>query len=94
MNARYVLAQATDLGQALRLSHFQLELEAEELVIELLLLVQQFGIGQTSQFFDIHRLFSLGLHNACALLRLLRPHATFRAGQRSLRISPASLLFR
>ncbi len=74
MNARYVLAQAADLGQALRLSHFQLELEAEKLVIELLLLVQQFGIGQISKFFDIHCLFSLWRHNACASLRPLRPH--------------------
>ena len=59
VDARYVLAQAADLGQALRLSHFQLELEAEELVIEFLLLVQQFGIGQISKFFDIHRCLSL-----------------------------------
>jgi hypothetical protein len=58
MNARYILAQAADLGQAFRLSHLELELQAEELVIELLLLMQQFGIGQISKFFDIHRFVS------------------------------------
>src|ERR1700743_3039350 len=54
VDARHVLAQPANLVQALRLSHLQLELQTEKLVIELLLLVLQFGVGQVSKFFDIH----------------------------------------
>jgi hypothetical protein len=95
MRAGHVFAQAADLVQALRLSHFELELQAEKLIIELLLLVQQFSSGQTSKFFDIHVFLSsslLGLNNAfgcCALMLrsrgpALTPHFT-RSSDISLR---------
>src|SRR5579871_6097596 len=59
VNAGHVLAQSADLVQALRLSHLELELQTKELVIELLLLVQQFGVSQISKFFDIHVFYLL-----------------------------------
>jgi hypothetical protein len=50
----HVLAQSAHLVQALGLSHFHLELQAEELIIQFPLLVQQLGVSQVSKFLYVH----------------------------------------
>src|SRR5205823_9204782 len=50
-----VLAQATQLLQALGLSHIQLELELEELIVHFLFLMTKFFVGKIANFFCFHR---------------------------------------
>src|SRR5260370_20776973 len=54
VNTGDIFAQATNFVEALGLSHFELELQPEELIVQLALLVHQFSVGQISKFLCIH----------------------------------------
>src|SRR5260370_137093 len=54
---RNIFLKATDLLQTLRLSHVELELQAEELVVELALLMLELVVGQVANFFRFHDQF-------------------------------------
>src|SRR4029077_17782529 len=56
LHPRDVLAQPTNLLQALVLSHVHLELQLEELIGEIPLLVAQLNVGQISDFVYLHKL--------------------------------------
>ena len=57
LDARDVFPQRANLLQALRLSHVELELQAEELVIELAFLVLELDVGQVADLFSLHKVF-------------------------------------
>src|SRR4029077_9320901 len=50
-----VLAHAANLLQALGLSHVQLELQLEELVVQIMLLLAKFFSGQVANFVGFHQ---------------------------------------
>ena len=54
LDARQVLAQLAHLFDAARLSHFELELQPEELISSIALLVHQLVGTQISNFLDVH----------------------------------------
>src|SRR5215471_10936856 len=55
----HVFAQAANFLQAFCLSHLELELKTEELVVEVTFLLSQLGISQVSNFFCIHSGFPI-----------------------------------
>src|SRR5208282_984077 len=55
LHPRNVLAQATDLLQALRLPHVQLEFQLEQLVVQIALLVPKLVICQIANFIRFHK---------------------------------------
>src|SRR4029077_358973 len=55
LHPRDVLAHAANLLQALGLSHVQLELQLEELVVHIMLLLAKFFSGQVANFVGFHQ---------------------------------------
>src|SRR4051812_20965038 len=54
LDAGQIAAQAADLLQAFGLPHAQAELELEQLVVHLVQLVREFGIGGVTDLFSVH----------------------------------------
>jgi len=57
LHPRDVFLQSADLLQTFRLAHAELKLELEELVVQLMLLVFELGIGQVANLFCIYNQF-------------------------------------
>ncbi len=64
---RDILAQASNLFQALGLAHVELKLQLKELIVKIALLVAEFLIGQVADFFRFHKLFHFSVRRRFAL---------------------------